>query len=150
MEIKDVIKYLKEHNKENYYLDYLLEEGCESKEWYEAILKEALQYKPKRVIDVGCSLGLFAYLFAEKGIKYVGIDEENYNRFENDKISFITANYYDIKEQFKNDVIISCLCVGYLIPIKDVLGKVLIVDDSIGAKEDFKCTAKSIILKDFK
>lgn len=147
----DVVKYLKKNNQKGengYFLNYLLEEGCVSKEWYEAILKEVLRYKPKRVIDVGCCLGIFGYLFANENIEYIGIDDNlGYNRFESDKIKFICADYYDVKEQFKNDIIISCLCVGYLIPVNNVVGKLLIVDSNTGTNKKFKCTAKVIELE---
>lgn len=150
IQLKDVIKYLEENNDKevcNEPLDYLLEESCVSKEWYEAILEIVLKYKPKRVVDIGCCLGLFAYLFANKGIEYIGIDDNlGYNRFETDKIKFIIDDYYNVREQFKDDVLISCLCVGYLIPVKDIIGKVLIVNSCNGNPIDYKCTAKEIIL----
>lgn len=92
---------------------------------------------------------MYGFLFANEGIEYIGIDEIKDNKpIETDKIKFIHSNYYDVREQFKDDVIISCLCVQYLIPIKDVLGKVLIVNDSIGTGKDFKCLAKEIKLKE--
>lgn len=150
IQLKDVIKYLRENNdkeKKDYHLDYLLEESCVSKEWYEAILEKVLKYKPKRVVDIGCCLGLFGYVFANEGIEYIGIDDnKGYNRFETDKIEFIIDDYYNVREQFKDDIIISCLCVGYLIPIEDIVGKVLILNDGIETEEDYKCTAKEMIL----
>lgn len=92
---------------------------------------------------------MYGFLFANEGIEYIGIDEtKDNNPIETDKIKFIHSNYYNVKEKFKDDVIISCLCVQYLIPIKDVLGKVLIVNDSTGHGKDFKCTAKQINLKE--
>lgn len=147
--LKEVTKYFSELNKGNYYLDYILEEGTVSLEWYKAILEKVKQYKPKRVIDIGSGVNMFGYLFANEGIEYIGIDEDiTMKPIIADNIKFINANYYDVKEQFKDDIIISCLCVGYLIPIKDVLGKILIVNDSIGkTNEDFKCLAKEIKLK---
>lgn len=149
IKLKDVIDYIQKNNNNKskyYHLDYLLEENCISKEWYEAILEKVLKHKPKRVIDVGCCLGIFGYLFANKGIEYIGIDIDDYKRFETEKIKFIHANYHDVKEQFKDDIIISCLCVGYLIPIKDALGKMLIMNDSKGKGKQYKCTAKEIKL----
>lgn len=147
--LKEVTKYFSELNKGNYYLDYILEEGTVSLEWYEAILERVKEYKPKRVIDIGSGVNMFGYLFANEGIEYIGIDEDiTMKPIITDNIKFINANYYDIREQFKDDIIISCLCVGYLIPIEDVLGKVLIVNDSIGkTNKDFKCLAKEIKLK---
>ena len=146
--LKEVTKYFSELNKGNYYLDYILEEGTVSLEWYEAILKKVKEYKPKRVIDIGSGVNMFGYLFANEGIEYIGIDEDiTMKPIIADNIKFINANYYNVREQFKDDIIISCLCVGYLIPIKDVLGKVLIINDSTGEKENFICTAKEIKLK---
>lgn len=147
--LKEVTKYFSELNKGNYYLDYILEEGTVSLEWYEAILKKVKEYKPKRVIDIGSGVNMFGYLFANEGIEYIGIDEDiTMKPIITDNIKFINANYYDVREQFKDDIIISCLCVGYLIPIEDVLGKILIVNDSTGTtNEDFKCLAKEIKLK---
>lgn len=147
--LKEVTKYFSELNKGNYYLDYILEEGTVSLEWYKTILEKVKEYKPKRVIDIGSGVNMFGYLFANEGIEYIGIDEDiTMKPIIADNIKFINANYYDVREQFKDDIIISCLCVGYLIPIKDVLGKILIVNDSIGkTNEDFKCLAKEIKLK---
>lgn len=147
--LKEVTKYFSELNKGNYYLDYILEEGTVSLEWYEAILKKVKEYKPKRVIDIGSGVNMFGYLFANEGIEYIGIDEDvTMKPIVADNIKFINANYYDVRERFKDDIIISCLCVGYLIPIEDVLGKVLILNDSTGTtNEDFKCLAKEIKLK---
>ena len=44
-------------------------------------------------------------------------------------IRFIGAKYEDVAESFKDDVIISCLCVGYLVNVEDVKAKHLIVND---------------------
>lgn len=144
--LKEVIKYLSNLNKGNYYLDYILAEGTTSLEWYKAILKKVKKYNPKRVIDIGSSVNMFGYLFENEGIEYIGIDEDmmTMKPIVTEKIKFINSNYYDVKEQFKNDVIISCLCVGYLIPFEDVLGKILIVDDL----KNGKCIAKEIMLKE--
>lgn len=144
--LKEVLEYFEKINEGNYYLDYILSEGTVSKEWYEAILEKVKKYKPKRVIDIGSCANLFGYLFANEGIEYIGIDEDKTLKpIETDNIKFIHSNYYDVREQFKNDIIISCLCVGYLIPYKDVLGKRLIVNDSsIGHKKSFKCLAEEI------
>ena len=143
--LKDVINYLEEINKGNYYLDYIISEGTVSKEWYEAILKKVEKCKTKRVIDIGSNVNIFGYLFANKGIEYVGIDiDKTLTPITTDDIKFIHSNYYDVREHFKNDIIISCLCVGYLIPIKDVLGKKLIINDIV----DGNCVAKEIKLKE--
>lgn len=148
--LKEVTKYFAELNKGNYYLDYFLEEGTVSLEWYEAILEKVKKYKPKRVIDIGSSVNMFGYLFANEGIEYIGIDEDpQLKPIIGDNIKFIHANYYDVRDQFKNDIIISCLCVGYLIPIEDVKGKVLFVNGlerTPGEKYSSKCIAKEIKL----
>lgn len=149
--LKEVLEYFKKINEGNYYLDYILSEGTTSKEWYEAILEKVKKYKPKRVIDVGSNANLFGYLFANEGIEYIGIDEDKILKpIETENIKFIHSNYYDVREQFKNDIIISCLCVGYLIPCKDILGKKLIVNHHEGTNENFKCTALEINLEDLK
>lgn len=145
--LKEVLDYFIKINEGNYYLDYILSEGTISEEWYEAILEKVKKYKPKRVIDIGSNANLFGYLFANEGIEYIGIDEDKTLKpIETENIKFIHSNYYDVREQFKDDIIISCLCVGYLIPYKDVLGKKLIVNDNIGNAETFKCLAKEIDL----
>lgn len=145
--LKEVIECFKKINKDNYYLDYMLEEGTVSKEWYEAILEKVKKYKPKRVVDIGSGVNMFGYLFANEGIEYIGIDNDiSMNPIITDNIKFINKNYYDVREQFKDDIIISCLCVGYLIPIEDVLGKVLIVNDLKGTPGKSICVAKEIIL----
>lgn len=139
--LKEVLDYFKKINEGNYYLDYILSEGTTSKEWYETILEKVKKYKPKRVIDIGSNANLFGYLFANEGIEYIGIDEDKTLKpIETENIKFIHSNYYDVREQFKDDIIISCLCVGYLIPYKDVLGKRLIVN----YLEESKCTALEI------
>lgn len=146
--LKEVTKYFSELNKGNYYLDYILEEGTVSLEWYKAILEKVKQYKPKRVIDIGSGVNMFGYLFANEGIEYIGIDIDATTKpIIADNIKFINANYYNVREQFKDDIIISCLCVSYLIPIKDISGKILIINDGEGHNKDYKCTAKEIKLK---
>ena len=146
--LDEVLIYFQNINKGNEYLDYILSERTISKEWYEAILEKVKKHNPKRVIDIGSNANLFGYLFANEGIEYIGIDEEMILKpIEGENIKFIHSNYYDVREKFKDDIIISCLCVGYLIPVKDVLGRVLIVNDHTGNGENFKCTAKEIILK---
>lgn len=127
--LKESVEYFSKLNKGNYYLDYMIEEGTVSKEWYEAILKEVLKDKPKRVIDIGSNVNLFGYLFANEDIEYIGIDEDkSLNPIETENIKFIHSNYYDVREQFKDDICISCLCVGYLIPNEDVMCKKLITN----------------------
>lgn len=144
--LKEVTEYLTKINKDNYYLDYILQEGVISKEWYEAILKEVLKDKPKRVIDIGSNVNMFGYLFANENIEYIGIDEDTstLKPIETNNIKFIHSNYYDVREQFKDDICISCLCAGYLIPYKDIMCKKLIVDASTGTKKNFKCITKVI------
>lgn len=149
--LKEVTNYFSKINKGNYFLEYILEEGTVSLEWYQAILEKIKKYKPKRVVDIGSGVNMFGYLFANEGIEYIGIDEDTQLKpIITNNIKFINKNYYDVRKKFKNDIIISCLCVGYLIPIEDVFGKVLIVNDSTGTNENFKCIAKEIIIKENK
>ena len=146
--LKEVIQYLEKINQgqpNEYYLDYNIQEGSVSLEWYQAILKQVKKYNPKRVVDIGSNLNMFGYLFANDGIEYIGIEvSKEALPVETDKIKFIHDNYYNVREQFKDDIIISCLCVGYLIPVKDVLGKALIVNHGYGTNENYKCTAIEI------
>ncbi len=143
--LKEVLTYLEKINKDNYYLDYIISEGTVSKEWYEAILKKVKKYSPKRVIDIGSNANIFGYLFANEGIEYIGVDvDKTLIPITTNNIQFIHSDYYKVREEFKNDIIISCLCVGYLIPIKDVLGKRLIINDM----KNGECVAKEIDLRE--
>ena len=149
--LKQSLDFLKKKNKGNYYLDYVLGEGWASEEWYRAILREVKKYKPNRVIDIGSGSNIFGYLFAREGIEYIGIDDDKILRpIEGKNIEFIHSNYYDIREEFKDDIIISCLCVDYLIPIEDVLGRRLIINDSEGTGKNYKCTARDIDLEELR
>ena len=103
-------------------------------ETYKKILKEvlSLKEKPKRVVDIGSNLNQYAYLFENEGIDYIGIDLWNADRhmkpYESDHVRFIGARYEDIREQFKDDVCISNLCVNYFVKINDVQAKHLITN----------------------
>lgn len=152
--LKESIEVLKEINKNNPerfdrgmdLLEYNIAEGSISINWYKAILEEVKKYKPKRVIDIGSNINLFGYLFANEGIEYIGIDKwKDIKPIQTEKIKYIEADYYDVKEQFKEDICISCLCVGYLIPIEDVKCKRLVINSSEGTLQNFKCTAKEYI-----
>lgn len=149
--LKESIEYFKKINnygtdKEPCYLQYELSEAPISLEWYKAILNKIKKYKPKRVIDIGSNINLFGYLFANEGIEYIGIDidSDGCKPIETKNIKFVKANYYDVAEQFKNDICISCLCVGYLIPLADVKCKKLIINSSNGDEYNYRCTAKEI------
>lgn len=143
--LKEAINCVREMNKGNEYLEYTLEEGTISLEWYEAILEEVKKYNPKRVIDIGSNVNMFGYLFANEGIKYIGVEKyADLIPIETETIKFINKDYYDVREEFKDDIIISCLCVGYLIPIEDVKAKILIINDSIEHGREFKCIARRI------
>lgn len=99
---------------------------------YKRILREVLKLeeKPKRVVDIGSNLNQYAFLFENEGIDYIGIDLWNATRFmrpyESEHTMFIGARYEDIADWFKDDVIISNLCVGYLVDEKDVKAKYFI------------------------
>lgn len=146
--LKEVIQYLEKINQgqpNEYYLDYNIQEGSVSLEWYQAILEQVKKYNPKRVVDIGSNLNMFGFLFANEGIEYIGIEKYKENLpVETDMIKFINADYYNVKERFKDDIIISCLCVGYLIPVKDVIGKKLIVNHDNGDHNNYKCSALEI------
>lgn len=154
--LKESIEYLEELNKNNpdrFYkgidmLAYNLEEGTTSLEWYKAILKKVKKYKPKRVIDIGSNINLFGYLFENEGIEYIGIDiYKDVKPVQTKNIKFIHNDYYNVREKFKNDICISCLCVGYLIPIHDVKCKRLIINSENREALNYKCTAREIEVK---
>lgn len=135
--LDDVFEYLDKLNNTNnmLYLDCKYH-SYENLEWYKRILEKVLEDKPKRVIDIGSNLNQYGYLFANEDIEYIGIDNatclpNKYGIMQpliTDKIKFIQADYKTIKDHFKDDVIISCLCVGYLIQIKDIKASRLIVN----------------------
>ena len=135
--LDDVFDYLDTINDVNndIYLDCKWH-SYDNEEWYKKILEKVLEDKPKRVIDIGSNLNQYGYLFANEDIEYIGIDNatclpNKYGLMQpliTDKIKFIQASYEIVKDYFKNDVIISCLCVGYLVPIEEVQCKRLIVN----------------------
>ena len=102
---------------------------------YKDILKEVLnlEEKPKRIIDIGSNMNQYAYMFENEDIDYVGIDLWNsarmYKPYESEHTKFIGARYEDIADWFKDDVIISNLCVNYLVNRKDVKAKHLITNE---------------------
>lgn len=104
-------------------------------EVYEKFLIKILELydKPKRVVDIGSNLNQYAYIFNNFGIDYVGIDLWNASHFmkpyENEHSTFIGARYEDIADWFKDDIIISNLCVGYLVKIEDVKARHLIINE---------------------
>lgn len=146
-EVFDLLDKLNNINNINY-LDCKCH-SYENEDWYKKILEKVLDDKPKRVIDIGSNLNQYGYLFANEDIEYIGIDNStclpsNYGIMQpiiTDKIKFIQADYKNIKDYFKDDVIISCLCVGYLIPIEEVKFKRLIIN---GLDENNKPIAKEI------
>ena len=83
-------------------------------------------------------------MFENEGIEYIGVEKylrENHNPYTSNWIKFINKDYYEVRDEFKDDVIISNLCVGYLIAIKDVKAKHLIVGS---IDEKGLCSAKII------
>ncbi len=136
--LDDVFDYLDKINDTNndIYLDSKWH-SYDNEGWYKRILEKVLEDKPKRVVDIGSNLNQYGYLFANEGIEYIGIDNATClpNRYGfmqpliTDKIKFVHASYEKVRDYFKDDVVISCLCVGYLIPIKNVLCKRLIIND---------------------
>ena len=132
-DMKDVYRYLDTIND----VEDLRYDDCKmhsfiNEDTYKKILKKVLELKekPKRVVDIGSNLNQYAYMFVNEGIDYVGIDLWNACRtmkpLENEHIKFIGARYEDIADFFKDDVIISNLCVGYLVDEKNVKAKVFI------------------------
>ena len=91
-------------------------------DFLEAILK--LEEKPKRVIDVGSNMNQYAYTFENAGIDYIGIDVcKHFVPYESEHVKFIWAKYEDIADLFKDDILISDLCVNYLVKREDVKAK---------------------------
>lgn len=142
--IKEMFEYLDSINDvcDNQYDDC----KCHSFELidtYEKILQAVLNLDevPKRVIDVGSNLNQYAFLFENKGIDYIGIDLWNANRYmkpyESEHTKFIGARYEDIADFFKNDVIISNLCINYLVNRDDVKAKHLITNILNNDSHDF-------------
>lgn len=129
--IKEVFDYLDTINDvyDMRYDNCKMESYASSDNWYKEILKEVLKLEPipKRIVDVGSNLNQFAYMFVNEGIDYIGIDLWNAGRcmkpLENEHIKFIGANYEDIAEFYKDDVLISNLCVGYVIKQEKVKAK---------------------------
>lgn len=109
-------------------------------EGYESMLDVVLNLKdkPKRVVDIGSNLNQYAYLFENVGIQYIGIDLWNATHYMkpyiNENVKFIGAKYEDISEWFEDDVIISQLCVGYLVNIEDVKAKHFICTEIVDGK----------------
>ena len=109
----------------------------ENDDTYHKILDKVLELeeKPKRVIDIGSNMNQYAYMFENEGIDYVGVDYWNKNRYmkpyESEHTIFIGAKYEDISEWFKDEVIISCLCVNYLVKKEDVKAKHLITNELV-------------------
>lgn len=118
------------------YLDCEVEDslnhGMENKEVYKKILVEVLKDKPKRVVDIGSNLNQYAYLFTNEGIQYIGIDlDSRVCPLVYPGCVFIGSAYEQVKEWFKDDVVISNLCVGYFIKPEDVLCKRLILGQDV-------------------
>lgn len=101
---------------------------------YKKILEEVLKLnkKPKRVVDIGSNMNQYAFMFENEGIDYIGIDLWNaarmMNPYESKHTKFIGARYEDIVDWFKDDVIISNLCVAYLVDVDSVKAKHLITN----------------------
>lgn len=113
-------------------IDDSLNHGHVNLESYQLILEEVLKDKPKRVVDIGSNLNQYAYLFTNEGIEYIGIDvNASMNPLTYQGCIFIAGGYEQVKEWFKDDVVISHLCVGYFIEKEEVLCKKLILGDEL-------------------
>jgi len=106
-------------------------------ETYRKLLDKVLELeeRPKRIVDIGCNMNQYAYMFENNGIDYIGIDLWNADRYmkpyESDHVKFVGARYEDVADFYKDDVIISCLCVGYLVKVEDVKAKHLITNELV-------------------
>lgn len=142
--IREMFRYLDKINdpKDAEY-DYCKLESYDLFDTYEKFLQKVLELDeiPKRVVDIGSNMNQYAYIFENAGIDYIGIDLWNADRrwkpYESKHVQFIGARYEDIADWFKNDVIISNLCVGYLVKIEDVKGKHLILNELNENTHDF-------------
>lgn len=108
---------------------------------YMLILKEVLAMKPrpKRVIDIGSNLNQYAFLFENEGIFYIGIDPATTSfatPYYSDMVAFISDKYENVWQNFVDDVIISNLCVGYLVPKEKVKCKRLILGQELRTKTE--------------
>ena len=131
-DLDDVLSYLCKINDSKYL--FLLEDTIMNSEAeldaYKWILEQvlALDEKPKRVVDIGSCLNQYAYLFVNEGIDYIGIDpgHMNLNPIETEHIQFVEKKYEDVVEEYANDVVISNLCVGWLVDESTVKAKTFI------------------------
>lgn len=111
---------------------------------YKEILNEVLKLneKPKRIIDIGSNMNQYAFMFENEGIDYIGIDLWNATRYmkpyESKHSKFIGARYEDIADWFKEDIIISNLCVNYLVNRSDVKAKHLITNELVNGTFEAK------------
>jgi 2-polyprenyl-6-hydroxyphenyl methylase/3-demethylubiquinone-9 3-methyltransferase len=98
--------YLK--GEEKHYTDFVTKNKISSEP--AEILKE-VNWKNKRVLDVGCGTGFFAFHAAKKGAKVLGIDyaEEGINiakkKYRHKNLKFEKLDVKEIKEKF--DIIVS-------------------------------------------
>lgn len=130
--LDDVLSYLCKINDSKYL--FLLEDAIMNSEAeldaYKWILEQvlALDEKPKRVVDIGSCLNQYAYLFVNEGIDYIGIDPGHMNLkpIETEHIQFVEKKYEEVVEEYANDVVISNLCVGWLVDEATVKAKIFI------------------------
>jgi ubiquinone biosynthesis O-methyltransferase len=93
---------------EKHYTDFVTKSKISSEPF--EILKE-VNWKSKRVLDVGCGTGFFAFHAAKKGAKVLGIDyaEEGINiakkKYRHRNLKFEKLDVKEIKEKF--DIIVS-------------------------------------------
>ena len=83
-------------------------------------------------------------MFENEGIEYVGVEKylnKNHKPYTSDLVKFINEDYYNVRDKFKDDVIISNLCISYMIPIKDVKAKHLVIGT---IDEQGMCSAKIV------
>lgn len=144
--IKEVVKYMDSINPKDIEYRYNRDYFYENLDWYKAILQGVLNLKekPKRVIDVGSNFNVFGFLFENEDIEYIGVEvsfRKRHKPFTSDKVKFINKDYYEVREEFKDDVIISNLCIGYQVPVEDIKCKHLIVG---ALTEKGTCTYKQI------
>lgn len=139
---EDVVSYMSSIAQKLEYMECEIEDGLNhgfgNLETYQEILAEVLKDKPKRVVDIGSNLNQYAFLFTNEGIQYIGIDiDTNFRPITYDGCIFIASPYEQVREWFKDDVIISNLCVGFFIKPEDVWCKKLILGQDVMSLVDW-------------
>lgn len=86
---------------------------CEGTRKYETILNFAKENNFKRVFDVGCAFGHQSEVFLNSNIKYIGINDTDFDFWNKDKFEYIVGKYpFEIKAN-EEDLVVSVLCLTW-------------------------------------